>query len=300
MNIYYHAGNQANNYTFEIMPLINELKKRGHNVQHLPEKYSIIEKNAPVFTNVPSLELFAMLEECGKGKLFQITRSTDTVYHPRWIAKSAFKVCVSCQREYDAVSKLIGKEKVVLTGMPYLDYYAKSKEWNKEELNSYVPYGEKYILGLQLSHGAHSWNHIEYSEDFRKHYYQIRPKEFPYKTFFKTHQNHMEGWPKFDGIEWIDAHHSLTPQILYFSEGLYASHLSFMILEAIINNKPIYIHEPSDAWMQMRGSHHYPGCWSDFNWWELEDENKRKEVASWFPPIGSNSKRIADLIESCA
>lgn len=301
MNIYYYTGTDVSNFHFEILPLIEELKKRGHILQSVPRDYKSIETNAPIITNIPDMSFFNQIKELGKERLYQITRSTDSVYCPRYIAKDAFKICVACEYEYDAVSQLLGKDKVALTGMPYLDHYAQSSQWKREEIAPFMNCDGKYILGIQMSYQAHSSSRLEYHQDFENDFYRVQPRRFPHKIIFKIHQNHNEHWPTpSEEIDWIHAFPEWTPRILHFSKGFYTEHFSFMLLEAIVTNKPIYIHEPYESWTKMEENHRVPGWWSDFNWQELKNEKRRKKVASWFPPIGSNSTRIADLIESCA
>lgn len=302
MTIYYYAGNEALNFFYEMLPLIDELRKRGHKVEPINIDCYGLERECPVFSNVPSDVLWSNFRDhAGKRNFYQIVRSTDTVYNPKWTFKDAYKVCVACQYEYDALKEYLGKEKVELTGIPYLDHYAKKDEWKRKDIKEFIPEDEKYIIGIQISHQAHSATSMDYGSIFMKDYYLDWPKKLPEKVVFKTHQNHKDdGWDRPDYVKWIEAHHSFSPEILGLSEGIYSDHFSSMLLEATMIDKPIYIHPPSDAWMKMRKDEHYDGWWSDFSWWELENEKRRKEVSSWFPPYGTNSKRIADLIESCA
>lgn len=272
---------------WEMQLVIDELINQGfqityeHNVDNFKDIHSSV-----IFSNVPGFDMFEHLS--GKNnKIIQVTRSKDTCMSPKWVNKYANMVCVASTIEEKAVKSILGDKKVVLTGMPYLDYYKDIKDDPSD-----------IILGIQVSFDAHGVT-FTHQDDFLKDFYEEFPKKKHLDNlWFRIHMNHPDWHDKYIK-RIIDIPIKETPNLLKNCSGIYTSHFSFMLIEACLFNKPIHIYHDNPEWKnKIEDKINFTGWWSGYKWHELEKEEKRKELKeSYSINLDFNSsKRVAEEV----
>ena len=286
---YYDAGYKF--FQYEIQPVLDILEAKGVDIGIADRNQFLGLENSVIFTNIPSrVDIEPALNK--GNKIIQTTHSADSFWGPHWFNHLATVFCVTNELEYKAALTLAPKENIELTGMPYLDYYFKVK--SREEITPIVGDGD-YVLGLQLTHDSHGEDFC-YSPDFYNRYYHSYPEERKIgRTVFKLHINHPH-WNRESSVTWVDSPVEMTPSILKHSNGIYASHFSFMLIEASLLDKSTFICPENTEWLKVERSCHVPNWWSGFDWRGLEKEELRHQVKDWFPFDGKNSERVADVI----
>jgi len=280
----------------EMDHVIRILQAEGVNViyREKPEDMDDVH-NQVVLTNIPTNEIWGSIKDNGH-KIVQTSRSKDATMATQWVNKSADTFCAASTIEEEALVKLLGRDRVALTGMPYLDvYHQLSKRPSKEE----------YLLGLQAPFAAHGYT-FENPPEFLDDFYINYPKQQGWKDLrFRFHQNHSHYWsdshiPTKDSLlpPFVDPVEK-TPEILYNSRGLYTSYFSFMLMEACLLDKPIYIYHDNPEWKnKIEKFINDPGWWSSYPWHELEKESKRKELKEAFSVNldGNSAQRVANEV----
>ena len=283
--IFFDSG--YNFLEWEMKPIRDALNKKGIQTILIHDKEMFKDTaSSVVVSNVPENGIWNDLLN-RNNKIIQVTRSKDTCMSPRWINISANLICVASTIEQEAVSRIMGKNRVSLTGMPYLDYYGNVKN---EPLD--------IILGIQVSFDAHGVT-FTHQDDFLKDFYEEFPKKKHLDNlWFRMHMNHLDWRDRFIRRK-IDMPVQETPFLLKNSSGIYTSHFSFMLMEACLFDKPIYIHHDNPEWRdKIENKINYMGWWSGYKWHELEKETKRKELKeSYKINLDFNSgKRVAEEI----
>lgn len=290
---YYHAG--YNFFTFEMASVFDSLKKAGVEVIYYRDMDDVIAlHNQVIFSNVPTNKYWDRVKDNG-NILIHIDRSKDTTYAPHWVNQSADIFCVSNTITEEALIKLLGRKKVKATGMPYLDKYFQITPEQKEEVKKVTENGP-YVLGLQVSFHAHSIG-FEHSSSFITDYYRARYiNKTKFKVFFKKHINH--DWKDVNIVNPINLPVEYSPALVDCSDGVYASHFSFMLMEAAFRDKPIYIYPDNPEWEKTKSYNVLPGWWATYDWKKLNTDSKRKELGDAYRAYndGRAGEKVAQII----
>ena len=292
----YYLDHGYDFFRWEMQPVLDLLTANGVsvNIKHMPDEMNGIY-NQVVLTNIPAADIWDEMHKNG-NKIVHVSRSKDACMSSRWANKLADTFCAASTIEEAALVNLLGRDRVVLTGMPYLDIY----EFLKKK-----PSKEAYLLGIQAPFAAHGYE-FENTAEFLDDFYVNHPRKQGWKDLrFRFHQNHSHYWsdshiPVQDGqLPTFTDPVEKTPEILYNSRGLYTSYFSFMLMEACLLDKPIIIYHDNPEWRsKIEGLINDPGWWSAYPWHELEKEEKRKELKEAFAINldGNSAQRVADEV----
>lgn len=291
MKVYfYHAG-----YDFfekELDTVFSVLRNNGVEIIKTHDINTIIAvKSGVIVSNVPTNEYWKEIKSNEK-KIVHISRSKDSTYAPHWVNQYADVFCAANTIEERALVNLLGRDRVVPTGMPYFDKYFNITTEQMDTVERAVD-GD-YILGIQVSFDAHGVT-FTHPMSFLKDFYETGAKRVG-RVLFRRHINHV--WEDRHITNPIDLPVEYTPALVTASSGMYASHFSFMLMEAAFCNKKIYIYPENPEWNKVAISGVTGGWWCNYDWKSLGDDKKNKELGDAYRAYndGNAGKRVADII----